>query len=293
VLRRRRSITLDEYADLCARCAVSATYAPEFLQFYFSRLGMRPRLVGVLDRYGVLVAAFPTLYRMVFPTGFHKRLLGNAAARLGDFGQPESLFPILPEADKVTLGHLSPVTSALLAGRINALGRRSLQRVVIARERRHKKLTARAKAFIAEGGQAHFTEEVSPGEFSDAYVDLHSRRWNYPHDRLLPVREQILALYPHLHGVLLTMRGKPVAIQLCGRHIGPKLYYVDFINSGVARTDDNTISYGSVMMLLSLRRAEEQARALGRTLRFSFGYLYTDNLYKTVWADPEPTFIGI
>src|SRR5262249_2300523 len=111
--------------------------------------------------------------------------------------------------------------------------------------------------------------------------------------QLLPVREQILALHPYLHGVLLTIRGTPVAAQLCWRHVGPGLYYVDFINSGVERTDDNTISHGSVMMLLSLRRAEEQARALGCQLRFSFGYLLGDSAYKAVWADPEPTFVGI
>ena len=290
---RRRSITLEEYAELCARCTVSAAYAPEFVQFYFSRLGLRPQLVGVLDRYGTLVAAFPSLYRMVFPTHFHRKLLGKSAARLGDFGQPESLFPILPEAGRVTLGHLSPTTSVLLAGRINAVGQRSLRLVAIATDRRHKKLSARARAFAAEGGQAHFTDEISPAEFAEAYVDLHCRRWGYPRSHLLPVREQIVALYPHVHGVLLTMRGRPVAVQLCWRHVGPKLYYVDFINAGVERTDDNTISYGSVMMLLSLRRTQEQAKARGCVLRFSFGYLSSDNAYKAVWTDPEPTFIGI
>jgi hypothetical protein len=71
------------------------------------------------------------------------------------------------------------------------------------------------------------------------------------------------------------------------------LYYVDFVNAGVERAPDNNISYGSVMMLLNLRRSQEHARALGRELRFSFGYMSSDNAYKAVWADAEPTFVGI
>jgi hypothetical protein len=254
---------------------------------------VKPRFVGLRDRHGSLVGAFPSLYRMVFPTVLHKRLLGKRAAKLGDFGQPESLFPVLPEAGTLALNHLSPMTSSLLAGRVRTLTKKSLRRVAIAKDRKHKKLSARARAFTQEGGQAHFVEDVPRQEFADAYLDLHCKRWGKALSDVVDVREQILALYPHLHGVLLTMKGVPVAAQLCCRHAGTKLYYVDFINSGVQRTEDNTISYGSVMMLLSLRRAEEQAKARGVPLRFSFGFSYSDGDYKSVWADPEPTFIGV
>src|SRR5262249_37372667 len=162
---------------------------------------LRPELAGIYDRYGTLVAAFPSLYRMVFPNEFHRRLLGRSAALLGDFGQPESLFPVLPGARKVTLGHVSPTTSPLLAARVSDIARRASRCIAIAKERPHKKLTARAQAFFADGGEAHFTDEVSPPEFAEAYLDLHSRRWGYPHSQLIPVREQILALHPYLHGV--------------------------------------------------------------------------------------------
>src|SRR5262249_4751953 len=158
---RRRSITLDEYADLCAACAVSAACAPEFVRFYFSRLGLRPELVGIFDRYGTLVAAFPSLYRMVFPNEFHRRLLGGSAALLAAFGHPEALFPVLLGAGKVTLGHVSSTTSPLLAGRVSDIAQRSSRCIAIAKTRPHKKLTARAQAFFANGGQAHFTDEIS------------------------------------------------------------------------------------------------------------------------------------
>jgi len=290
---RNRSVSFNEYADLCARSPISAAYAPEVVQYYFSRLGVRPQFVGLRDRSGALVGAFPSLYRMVFPSALHKRLLGKRAARLGDFGQPEALFPVLPDARGLALNHFSPTTSALLTGRVRSITRKSLRRMAIAKERKHKKLSARARAFAQEGGSAHFIEELSPRDFADAYLNLYCKRWGYSVSDVGDVREQILALHAHLHGTLLMMKGEPVAAQLCCRHVNEHLYYVDFINAGVQKTDDNTISFGSIMMLLSLRRAEEQAKARGVSLRFSFGFSYSDSDYKAVWADPEPTFIGI
>jgi hypothetical protein len=290
---RNRDLTIEQYSDLCARSPIGAAFAPEVVLYYFSRIGVRPRLVGLHDRSGALVGAFPSLYRMVFPSAMHKRLLGKRAMKLGDFGQPEALFPVLPEARGLALNHLSPVTSPLLAGRIRSVTQRSLRRMAIAKERKHKKLSARARAFAQEGGTAHFIEDVPAREFADIYLDLFCRRWNYPVSDYIDVREQIVALHAHLHGTLLMMKGEPVAAQLCCRHANAQLHYVDFINAGVQKTDDNAISFGSIMMLLSLRRAEEQAKARGVPLRFSFGFTYTDSDYKAVWADPEPTFIGI
>jgi len=289
---RDRSLTVDRYAELCESCPISAGYAPRIVEYYFSRLGLKPRFVALHDRHGSLIGAFPSLYRIVFPTALHVRLLGRSMVKLGYIGQPESLFPVLPGTGSVALNHVSPTTSPLLRGRVRSIGSRSLKAMAIARDRKHKKLSARARAFAQEGGKAYYTEDIAATEFADAYIQLHCRRWRLDPGSLTSVREQIVALYSHVHGVLLTMNDKPVAVQLCYRHVGP-LYYVDFLNSGVELTDDNTVSYGSIMMLLCLRRAEEQAKALGRPLRFSYGFLGGDGGYKQVWTDPEPTFVGI
>jgi hypothetical protein len=117
-------------------------------------------------------------------------------------------------------------------------------------------------------------------------------RWGYPIETLTGVRDQILALYDHVFGVVLEVAGEPVAAQLCYQAVGATLLCVDFINSGVKLQDDNKISHGSIMMLTCLRRAEQNALALGKRLRFSFGYYYGDQTYKAVWTQPEPTFIG-
>ena len=285
-------LSIDEYAGLCARTDLSPGFDPVFVEFYFGRIGEKPRIVGKFTRSGELVAAFPVLLRQVFPNSLHKRLLGRKAVRLGDIGQPESLFPVLPSATQVPLRHLSPTTSPILAGRIRGFNGASLRRVAIAKDRRHKKVTHRQKVFFESGGEAFFTNSMGPREFADIYIRLHSERWGYCADDLRFVRDQILGLYDGVFGVVLTHHGEPVAAQLCHIVVGASLLYVDFVNSGVKLTEDHDVSYGSIMMLTTLRRAEEKARSLGKSLRFSFGYFYGAGGYKSVWSDPEATYVG-
>jgi hypothetical protein len=288
---RSSRISLTEYESLCARTNVAPNYQPRFAEYYFSRLGIRPKLIGIHDKHG-LVAAFPSLYGQVFPTSVHKRLLGQRFHRVGEMGQPESLFPVLDGGAPIALNRFSPTTSGLLRERVRGIRGRSLTAMAIAIERSHKKLTKRQREFFDTGGKAYFTTEIDAKAFADVYLRLHSLRWGYPIETLTGVRDQILALYDHVFGVVLEVAGEPVAAQLCYQAVGATLLCVDFINSGVKLQDDNKISHGSIMMLTCLRRAEQNALALGKRLRFSFGYYYGDQTYKAVWTQPEPTFIG-
>jgi hypothetical protein len=287
----RRLISLAEYETLCAQTDVSPNYHPRFADYYFARLGMRPKLVGVYGKEG-LVAAFPSLYGQVFPTPVHKRVLGERFSKIGEMGQPESLFPVLPGSRNISLNRFSPTTSSLLRENVRGLRDRQLKSMAIAIDRRHKKLTIRQRQFFDTGGKAHFTDQLDAKTFAEIYLELHSQRWGYDRSGLSGVREQILALYDHVFGVVLEVAGEPVAAQLCYKALGATVLCVDFINSGVKLQNDNKVSHGSIMMLTCLRRAEEDAKALGRRLRFSFGYYYGDQTYKAVWTQPEPTFIG-
>jgi hypothetical protein len=287
----RAPISLEEYETFCNRADVSPSYHPKFVQYYFSRLKIRPRLRGVYSG-GTLVAAFPTLFGHVFPTPIHKRLLGERFRKVGEIGQPETLFPVLDGAPRIGLNRVSATTSGLLLDKVRGLKDRSLKAMAIAIERRHKKLTIRQRDFFTAGGKALFTDQLAATDFADIYVRLHGLRWGVPVERLGGVRDQVIALYEHVFGLVLEVDGEPVAAQLCYKAVGPTLSYVDFINSGVKLQDDNKISYGSIMMLTCLRRAEQDAQTLGRRLRFSFGYYYGDQTYKSVWTQPQPTFIG-
>lgn len=288
---KRTEISLAEYETLCHQVDVAPNYHPRFTDYYFSRLGIRPKLIGVFDETG-LIAAFPALYGQIFPNPVHKRLLGDRFNRIGEMGQPESLFPVLPGRRKISLNRFSPTTSSLLKDSVRGLKDRQLKAMAIATERRHKKLTIRQRQFFDAGGKAYFSNELDAKTFADIYLRLHSLRWGYPIEGLQGVRAQILELYDHVFGVVLEVEGEPVAAQLCYRAVGASLVCIDFINSGVKLQDDNKISHGSVMMLTCLRRAEQDALALGKRLRFSFGYYYGDETYKAVWTQPEPTFIG-
>jgi hypothetical protein len=288
---RRSRISLAEYEGICARTDVGPNYHPRFTDYYFSRLGMRPKLIGVYDDDG-LAAAFPSLYGQVFPTPVHKRMLGERFHRIGEMGQPEGLFPVLPGRRNISLNRISPTTSNLLRDSVRGLKGRQLKAMAIAIERRHKKLTKRQQEFFGSGGKVYFTDELDSKSFAEVYLRLHSLRWGYPIESLTGVRDQILALYDHVFGVVLEVGDEPVAAQLCYKAAGATRLCVDFVNSGVKLQDDNKISHGSIMMLTCLRRAEQDARAQGRQLRFSFGYYYGDQTYKAVWTQPEPTFIG-
>src|SRR5688572_26775767 len=107
---RDRNLTLTAYADLCEQCDISVSAAPEVLAYHFSLLGVAPKLVPI-RKSGSVVGAFPTLYRSVFPTNVHKRFLGKSFLKLGDIGQTETLFPLLPIDRPVSLYHFSPTTS--------------------------------------------------------------------------------------------------------------------------------------------------------------------------------------
>ncbi len=286
-----KRLSLDDYSTICQGADVSPNYQPAFVEYYFCRLGAKPTIVGRYDREGRLIAAFPSYLMQVFPNSAQKPLLRDFF-RSVEIGQPEALFPVFGDQFPVGLHRLSPTTSALLGGKVRSVAGRSLKAVAIARTRRHKKLTLRQRAFFEQGGRAVFTSEIDRRDFADTYVRLHSLRWGYPPEQLSGVREQIVALYPHVFGLILELNGEPVAVQLCYKSVGQDLFYVDFVNAGVRLEKDNTVSYGSVMMLTCLRRAEAEAAACSKRLRFSFGYYYGDHTYKAVWAQPEATFVG-
>jgi len=211
---------------------------------------------------------------------------------LGDTGEPETLFPALFCDSKISLNYLSPTTSPILTNKIRSFGNCSFKNIAIALERKHKKLTHRQKAFFEDGGNAYFTDTLDKKEFADIFINLHCKRWGYSNYDLRYVHDQILHLYENVFGVILAYKEEPVAAQLCYKAIGKSIYYIDFINSGVKIEKNNDISYGSIMMLCSLRKAEENARALGMALRYSFGYCSDNQPYKAIWTRSEATFIG-
>lgn len=90
-----------------------------------------------------------------------------------------------------------------------------------------------------------------------------------------------------LRGSVLLLNDQPIAVQVLYRAEAPCWLSVEYINGGV---DPQTreFSPGSVLSYLNTLAAWEDARALGKPLRYSFGR--ADREYKDRWCHPSPVF---
>jgi len=285
-------ISLNQYFDFCKNTDVSPNYHPSFVEFYFSQLKKKPKIIGRFDTHGRLIAAYPVLLGQIFPNTLHKTILREKHMKLGDIGQPEALFPVAQLIPKFSLHRFSPITSPILSEVIKSFGSYSLKSIAIGKKAKHRSAKKAQNNFFRDGGKIHSTEEIDRNDFADIYIRLHAQRWGYSIDHLRYVREQILKLYKYIDGVILIKNNDPLGALLCFQCEGESIYYVDAINMGVKSMDNKHSSYGSIMLLTSLRKAEETAYSLGKTLRYSYGYYYGEQDYKNLWANPEPTFIA-
>lgn len=289
-------ISLNQYYDFCLNADISPNFHPDFVEFYFGQLRRKPRIIGRFDNHGQLIAAYPVLYGQIFPNTIHKRLLGKQAIKLGDIGQPEALFPVARFAPKFSLNRLSPTTSPLLRRIVKSRWNYSLKSIAIAKKAKHKSAIRAQKIFLKEGGKIFFTDEggIDINDFADIYIKLHSKKRGYSDYDLRYIRNQIIKLSQHFFGGVLIKDNEPFAAHLCFKCEGKEIYYVDAINIGIKKIEKPKWyeSYGSILLLASIRKAEERSQALGKTLRYSYGYYYGPTDYKNQWAQPEKTYIA-
>ena len=289
---RSRRLSLTEYSDFCANKDLSPALQPALTDYYFNQLGRKPAIIGRCDSDGRLVAAYPTLYGQVFPNVIHKRLLGKGAAKLGDFGQPETLIPLESTPAKISLNRLSPMTSALLKGRVREWPRRSLRSMAISRQKSGRNPRQAAGQFLRGGGVAHFTSELDRDDFADILVRLYSQRWNRHPDELRYVADQVRSVYEHVFGCVLVDQGEPAAVLMCHIAHGRTLDCIDAILTATKPAERKRMSYGSILYFMAATRAEEMAAAARRELRYSYGFISGPSDYKNLWANAEPTFIA-
>jgi len=83
-------------------------------------------------------------------------------------------------------------------------------------------------------------------------------------------------------GSLIYLADQPVAIQVLYRVEAPKWISLEYINGGVD-PQNREFSPGSVLSFINTQAAWEQARALGKPLRYSFGR--ADREYKDRWCN--------
>lgn len=210
---------------------------------------------------------------------------------LFDLGNAELILPVA-EGVQVPVRHRARYVSALNEGRISTF-RPQAESLAMARtpedlskkfrynQRRELRLLEEA------GGTVRPVSEFSSAELGGMYCDLFQRRWGFEATGARHKAEVIELLRDLLIGSVVFLNDAPIAIQLIYRVEAPQWVSIEYVNGGVdPQTRD--FSPGSVLSFVNTQSAWEDARALGKSLRFSFGR--SDREYKDRWCNPVPVF---
>ncbi|WP_047335513.1 antimicrobial resistance protein Mig-14 [Pseudomonas protegens] len=241
------------------------------------------------ERNGQLQAAIATWGRDL---ALSKDVLKRSGKKgLFDIGNAELILPAAADAQAV-LRHRGRYLSALNEGRLTGL-KPQAEQLAMARtpEELSKKFryNQRRELRLLEeaGGVVRPVSDFSSPELAAIYCDLFQRRWGFAAtgaERMAEVLERLREL---LIGSVIFLNDAPIAVQLIYRVEAPQWISVEYVNGGV---DPQTreFSPGSVLSFLNTQSAWEQARALNKPLRFSFGR--ADREYKDRWCNPVPVF---
>ncbi|EJL00605.1 antimicrobial resistance protein Mig-14 [Pseudomonas chlororaphis] len=252
-------------------------------------------LAGIPVRYlawehaGELRAAIPTWGRDL---ALSKDVLKRRGKKgLFDLGNAELILPAAPET-QAPLRHRGRYLSALNQGRFSTL-KPQAEQLAMARtpEELSKKFryNQRRELRLLEeaGGVVRPVSEFSSQELAAIYCDLFQRRWGFPATGAERMADVIELLRELLIGSVIFLNNAPIAIQLVYRVEAPEWISVEYINGGVD-PETREFSPGSVLSFLNTQSAWEQARAIDKPLRFSFGR--ADREYKDRWCNPVPVF---
>ncbi|MGP6222498.1 antimicrobial resistance protein Mig-14 [Pseudomonas aeruginosa] len=283
-----REVDAPIYAQAWQRFGGSVATHPLVVEQLAEMAGIPVRYLG-WESAGELVAAIPTW-------GRHLALSKDVLKRRGkkglyDLGNAELILPVAGDA-RIALRHGGRYLSALHERNIVTL-RPQTEQLAFARapedfskkfrynQRREVRLVEEA------GGQVRQADSFAPAEFAAIYLELFQRRWGFPAtgaERMAEVFERLREL---LRGSVLLLNDRPIAVQVLYRAEAPGWLSVEYINGGV---DPQTreFSPGSVLSYLNTQAAWEEARALGKPLRYSFGR--ADREYKDRWCHPSPVF---
>ena len=236
-----------------------------------------------------LLAAIPCWGRHL---AVSKEVLKKRGRRgLFDLGNAEIILPIA-EQTTVPVHQRMRYVSELNAGRISTL-RPQLEGLALARapEDYSKKFRynqrRELRLFEEAGGRVLPIGEFSPVEQAAIYGELFERRWGFAAKGQAHLEQVFALLREFMTGSVLLLNGLPIAIQILYRVEAPKWISLEYINGGVdSRYAD--LSPGSVLSFVNTQVAWQEARALGKPLRYSFGR--ADRGYKDRWCHPVPVY---
>ncbi|UMZ12626.1 antimicrobial resistance protein Mig-14 [Pseudomonas sp. MPFS] len=281
-------IDASTYADAWQRFGGSVATHP-LVVAQLADLAQIPVRYLAFECAGQLQAAIATWGRDL---ALSKDVLKRAGKKgLFDIGNAELILPAAADA-QVPLRHRGRYLSALNEGRFSGQ-RPQAEQLAMARppEELSKKFryNQRRELRLLEeaGGVVRPVSEFTSPELAAIYCDLFQRRWGFAAtgaERMAEVLERLREL---LIGSVIFLNDAPIAVQLIYRVEAPEWISVEYVNGGVD-PETREFSPGSVLSFLNTQSAWEQARALNKPLRFSFGR--ADREYKDRWCNPVPVF---
>ena len=206
---------------------------------------------------------------------------------LFDLGNAELILPAAADA-QAPLRQRARYLSTLNEGRFSGL-KPQAEQLAMARppEDLSKKFryNQRRELRLLEGagGVVRPVSEFSSAQLAAIYCDLFLRRWGFVATGAERLAEVIELMREWLIGSVIFLNDAPIAIQLVYRVESPEWISVEYVNGGVD-PETRAFSPGSVLSFLNTQSAWEQAREVGKPLRFSFGR--ADREYKERWCNP-------
>lgn len=281
-------ITAVDYAAAWQRFGGSVATHPQVIERLAGLAGIPVRYLGWLEN-GELQAALPTWGRHL---ALSKDVLKQQGKRgLFDLGNAEIILPIAPGAS-VPLRHRARYVSPLHAEQINTL-REQPEGLALAREpeqysKKFRYNQRREQRLLEDaGGVIRPMLELTAAEQAAIYLDLFQRRWGFAATGAAQQEQVFELLREFMTGSLIYLNDEPVAIQVLYRVEAPQWVSLEYINGGVDPTS-REFSPGSVLSFINTQTAWEQARALGKPLRYSFGR--ADREYKDRWCNRLPVY---
>lgn len=281
-------IDASTYADAWQRFGGSVATHPLVVE-QLAELAQIPVRYLAWEQNGHLQAAIATWGRDL---ALSKDVLKRAGKKgLFDIGNAELILPAAADAQAV-LRHRGRYLSALNEGRFTAL-RPQAEQLAMARtpEELSKKFryNQRRELRLLEeaGGVVRAVTDFTSAELAAIYCDLFQRRWGFAATGAERMAEVLERLHELLIGSVIFLNDAPIAVQLIYRVEAPEWISVEYVNGGVD-PETREFSPGSVLSFLNTQSAWEQARALNKPLRFSFGR--ADREYKDRWCNPVPVF---
>ncbi|ROM77650.1 GNAT family N-acetyltransferase [Pseudomonas brassicacearum] len=276
------------YAQAWHRFGGSVATHPEVVERLAGLAGLPVRYLG-WERDGQLVAAIPCWGRHL---ALSKEVLKREGKRgVFDLGNAEVILPIA-ENVRVPVRQRMRYVSEHNAANVTTL-KAQPEGLALAREpedysKKFRYNQRREQRLLEEaGGSIRPMLELSASEQATIYADLFERRWNFETPAKAHLTEVFSLLREFMTGSLVYLNDEPMAVQILYRVEAPKWVSLEYINGGVD-PQNREFSPGSVLSFVNTQAAWEEARALGKPLRYSFGR--ADREYKDRWCHRVPVY---